>query len=62
MNVLTYEFIKLRNDERLRRSMTNYEARRRSSGRPTVAAEPHQLAEVVELKFETGCAHDSIGA
>lgn len=62
MNVYTYEFVKLLNEERLRRSMANYRARSKTAEGPTTRSEPEKLADVVELTFATGCEHDSIGA
>lgn len=62
MHVYTYEYIKLINDERVRRSLANYEAKSRKVSHRPPKPDPVELAEVVELEFETGCNCETKGA
>lgn len=59
---ITYEFVKLLHEERLRRSLANFKTLRKSREHIRPQTGPARLAEVVELDFALDCGHDSIGA
>ena len=60
INYITYDQVKRMTEERTRKSLLKYEARRTTSHDSYV--KPRAEAEVVELVFATVCETESIGA
>jgi hypothetical protein len=60
ISYVTYDQIKRMTEERTRRSLLKYEARRTTAADSFVR--PKTDADVIELVFVTGCDAESIGA